>query len=832
MSAIANWGALTIGFLTSSLVLPAYSQVVSDGTINTTVNSINNNFTILNGINKGDNLFHSFSNFSVPTGGSATFDLKNTPDITTIFSRVTGGNISRIDGLIQTLHSNNPVSLFLMNPNGIVFGQNASLNISGSFVGTTANRIKFADGMEFSAVNASKPPLLTMSVPLGLQMGQNSGAIGLQGSGHNITAGFFAPADRSQNPIGLQVRAGNTLALIGSGVNFSGGVVTTKGGGHLEVGSVSDGLVKLNFTTAGLVGDYSAVNNFNDIHLAQQSLLDASGSGGSIQLQGRNMSLTEGSAVLLQNFGIQQPSYGITVKATGAVSLTGNTSDGKLNSFIQIDNLGITPSGDINLSAEQLVLKDGANIHNWTFTPIDGGNITANVKSMIDVDGFVPTNPIVSTSITSITLNSGKAGDMNLSASNLRVLNSGSVSTLSAGSGQAGILRFDIADLLEIAGNNPFTTLSSAVISSASNTGDSGTTIINTSRLLIRDSGILGSSTVASGAAGNVIVNASESVEVRGRASGSILPARIASSAEILDPVTQAALKLPAIPTGKAGSLTINTPILSVTDGAFVTVKNDGPNSAGDLQINTNSIFLNNQGSISATTTSGNGGDVKLNLQDYLLMRRNSQISAMARGQGNGGNLAIKSPIIMGLENSDIIANAVQGKGGNIAITTQGILGLVFRNTLTPREDLTNDITASSQFNVSGTVNINNVGVDPNSGLVELPVNLTDPSQKIAAGCAESSGSSFVVTGRGGVAQNPNQEVRSDRTWSDTRDISAFHNTKPLQAQSSQPPKALVQATSWHRRADGKIDIVAPQTANIQTSLTCAAVPDSQFPNF
>ncbi|MEA5549934.1 filamentous hemagglutinin N-terminal domain-containing protein, partial [Anabaena cylindrica UHCC 0172] len=248
---------LMSGILTGGMIFPANAQVTSDGTTNTLVNQSGNNFNILNGIEKGNNLFHSFSNFSVPTGAWATFDLINTPNITTIFSRVTGGNISNIDGLIRTLNGNHPASLFLMNPNGIMFGENAKLDIGGSFVGTTANSIKFADGAEFSATNTNATPLLTMSVPVGLQMGSNAGAIAVQNSGHRITSRFFAPADRSQNPIGLQVGAGNTLALIGSGVNFFGGVASTDGGGHLEVGSVSDGLVKLNSTTAGLVGDYS-----------------------------------------------------------------------------------------------------------------------------------------------------------------------------------------------------------------------------------------------------------------------------------------------------------------------------------------------------------------------------------------------------------------------------------------------------------------------------------------------------------------------------------------------------------------------------------------------
>ncbi len=67
-------------------MLRAIAQVTSDGTTNTIVNQIGNNFNILNGINKGNNLFHSFSNFSLPTGTSANFDLTNTPNITTISS--------------------------------------------------------------------------------------------------------------------------------------------------------------------------------------------------------------------------------------------------------------------------------------------------------------------------------------------------------------------------------------------------------------------------------------------------------------------------------------------------------------------------------------------------------------------------------------------------------------------------------------------------------------------------------------------------------------------------------------------------------------------------
>ena len=820
----------TTGLFTPGMMRSVKAQVTSDGTANTLVNQSGNNFNILNGINKGNNLFHSFSNFSVPTGGSATFDLTNTPNITTIFSRVTGGNVSNIDGLIQTLNGNNPVSLFLMNPAGIVFGQNASLNIGGSFVGTTANSIKFADGVEFSATNSGAPPLLTMSVPIGLQMGQNPGAITVQGSGHRSSLTLFAPIDRSQNPSGLQVGAGQTLALIGGGVNFSGGIASTNGGGHVEVGSVSDGLVSLNLTPAGWMGDYSAVRQFNDIHLAQQSLIDASGSNGSIQVQGRNINLSDGSAVLLQNLGAQ-PSGNITVYAREALNLTGTTPDGRSGSYIQMDNLGTGQSGDIHISAAQLSIQNGGTIRASTFSPAPSGNVMVNVLGAIEVDGFAPANPVEQSQIATITFTAANAGNLTVSTGSLRMLNNGSIGSVSLSSGQTGTLRVNAQDSIEIAGVNPITLSPSALSSATFGAGNANSLFVNTSRLVIRDGGFLGSTTLSAGASGSVTLNASESIEIQGQATGSITASRIISTAEIIDPVTQAAFGRPLILTGNAGALTINTPSLRITDGAYVTVKNDGPGNAGDVQVNAHSIFLGHKGSITASTASGNGGDIRLNLSSDLLLRHDSLISATAAGNGNGGNLSINAPVIVGLENSDIITNAVNGNGGNIQISTQGIFGLQYRNQLTTG----NDITASSKFGINGTVDINNFGVDPNSGLVELPANVTDPSQQIATGCSNNTGSSFVATGRGGIPQNPTQEVRSDvydglrlRTWSDIRDLTAYRTTQQVQAQIPKSPEVLVQATGWRRNADGKIEIFADKSPNlVQQPLTCAAVPKS-----
>jgi filamentous hemagglutinin family protein len=135
------------------------------------------------GATRGTNLFHSFQEFNVSEGRSAYFT--NPAGIENILTRVTGTNPSNILGTLGVSGGN--ANLFLINPNGIIFGPNARLDVGGSFVASTASSIKFADGTEFSAVNPSAPPLLTISVPIGLQFNGTEGDIVVQDSNQTPT---------------------------------------------------------------------------------------------------------------------------------------------------------------------------------------------------------------------------------------------------------------------------------------------------------------------------------------------------------------------------------------------------------------------------------------------------------------------------------------------------------------------------------------------------------------------------------------------------------------------------------------------------------------------
>ncbi|WP_017660809.1 filamentous hemagglutinin N-terminal domain-containing protein [Baaleninema simplex] len=193
--------------------LPNPSQVSVEG-VRTTIDG---------GTISGTHLFHSFEAFSIPTNTEAVFN--TTAAIENIMTRVTGGEISYIDGLLEIQGTAN---FYILNPNGIVLGENARLDFDGSFFASTADRFVFDNGVEFRADNSASASLLTVNVPLGVQMGETPDNVRVEGSDRDLVFDRnrfqFLRDDR---PSGLQVSAGETLSSIGGNVRIDANITDT-----------------------------------------------------------------------------------------------------------------------------------------------------------------------------------------------------------------------------------------------------------------------------------------------------------------------------------------------------------------------------------------------------------------------------------------------------------------------------------------------------------------------------------------------------------------------------------------------------------------------------
>lgn len=192
------WKACGYGLTTLplawALALPAKAQIVpaNDGT-GTLVNQDGSQYTIHGGQISGDgrNQFHSLDTFNVLQGETATF--LTSPDIHNVLTRIVGGDPSSINGLVQLLGSN--ANLYLLNPAGIVFGANASLNVPGDFMATTATSIGLDSGTQLNAIGANNWAEL-VGTPTSFAFAlTNPGAIVNMGNlavpiGHNLGLGF------------------------------------------------------------------------------------------------------------------------------------------------------------------------------------------------------------------------------------------------------------------------------------------------------------------------------------------------------------------------------------------------------------------------------------------------------------------------------------------------------------------------------------------------------------------------------------------------------------------------------------------------------------------
>lgn len=643
------------------------AQISADDTVSTEVDNSNNISEITGGTKQGANLFHSFQEFSVPSGNTAFFN--NGIEIGNIVSRVTGGSISTIDGLIR---ANGTANLILINPRGINFGANAQLDIGGSFLGSTADSLVFEDGTIYSATNPNQSPLLTVSAPVGLQLGQNSGAINVQGTGHNLTFEIpvFSPFTRGEVS-GLKVQPGQTLGLVGGDISLTGGVLVAETG-EIELGSVAEGTVKLDFGEQGFSLGYEDISAFKNINLAQQALVDVSGiNSGSVEIQGNNISLTEGSGVLIQNLGAEN-SGNLRVNAAESLSVDGISPDGIVASGLYTEALAGGKGGEIAISTPKLEVLGGGSIFTDTFSTAASGNIKINATDSFHVEGFATINPNKFSTVSAQSYGAGDAGAIDITTKSLTALDGGNIASITGGiesQGSGGNITINAAESIELVGINPIVFAPSQITAGSGSAGNAGNVNLETKNLTVRDGGRVDASATATGNAGNVNIDASESIMVTGTVPDSLNPSLIVASANILNPELRELFGLPDVPSGNSGSITIDTPQLKVMDGGQVTVRNDGTGNGGNLEIKANSIELSNQGGITAAVQEGLGGTINLEIEDSLTLTSGGQISSDNFGTGDGGNITIAANDLSISDRSFITTTTFgSGKGGDITL--------------------------------------------------------------------------------------------------------------------------------------------------------------------
>ena len=678
----------------------ALAEVTPDSTLpnNSRVKVEGNKSIIEGGTTRNSNLFHSFEEFSVKTGSEAHFN--NASGIENIISRVTGKSISDIDGLIK---ANGNANLFLINPNGIVFGKNASLDIGGSFVGSTANSLKFADGKEFSASEPQTTGLLSINIPLGLQYGSNSGKI------RNLSQ-----ATNSEGAtVGLQVKPGKTLGLIGGDVSFEGGRADAAGA-RVELGGLKGA------GTIGLSVDGNNLNNLSfdfpvgversDISLTNESQVDVtSDRDGTIAINSRNFELTQNSSLtagIREGLGsINTKAGNIEINATRVIDL----KDGSIIS--NLVNSGTTAQGgDINLKTGNLLVKSGASIYTNILGGGKGGNLTidANDVQIIDTSKDGQSFSELSTRTDS----TGDGGDLTIKTNTLLVQDGAEVSTSIFGEGKGGNLTIDAKDI-QLSGS--FSYLSAEAFSESG--GDGGDLKINTNTLLVQDGAAISSSTYGEGKGGNLTIDAQD-IKLIGTNKHDdndlLTPTGLFSNPiSIDDPQKQkgegdggdlsiktntllvqdgAEVSTSTFGKGKGGNLTIDAQDIKLIgtskdalfpSGLFSSASFDSTGNAGNLELNTNTLLVKDGAQVSTGTfAAGNGGKLTVNAQDVQLIGRSfdgknpSSLRARANrdSTGNAGNLELNTNTLLVKDGAQVSTGTfAAGNGGKLTVNAQDV---------------------------------------------------------------------------------------------------------------------------------------------------------------
>ncbi|PSB05569.1 hypothetical protein C7B62_24945, partial [Pleurocapsa sp. CCALA 161] len=670
---------------------PLSAQVTPDGSLGTETRTENNVTEITGGTRANSNLFHSFQEFSVETGNTAYFN--NSAEISNIIGRVTGSSSSNIDGLIR---ANGDANLILINANGITLGSNARLDIGGSFLGSTANSVVFADGTVFNT-NLNTQPLLTITAPVGLQLGQDSAAIEVSGT---------APTQ------GLEISPGHTFALVGNGITFDGGVVTAESG-RIELGSVGSGQVSISEIAAGWELGYESVSQFGELQLLDGSALlnpnISANSTGGIQVQGSKIVL-ERSQIAAQTLA-NAPGGNIVVNASESLALSGtaalgeNSSQisnnvraganaqggsidittGKLDinprSFIDNSIFGAGSAGEIKITAQEInlngagflefqqkyrldvlqgTLRPGSRltgIFAGTATTGTAGDITIDTNSLNLTDGAIIFTPVYT---------AGQGGNINVTAQDINlsksaIQNGGGVDSLATASlGNINLTsdRLKVSDGAMVI-NATFGNVSGGNITVIADSIDLSRSLPES----ITGTGLFTNTTLGTGEGGDISISANTiklSDAVIASNSGAVLP----DDTVIPFGGLGGDIQIQAKESIEASGIVFDTENqqLSVSTSAGINSSTYSPADGGNLTINTGRLFVRDGANFSSSTlNSGDGGKLTINAADSVELLGFTSTTGIARGGLFASSKGVVSP------------EQITGASGNISITTPNL---------------------------------------------------------------------------------------------------------------------------------------------------------------